>query len=256
MIFKGYPSKKSHNFLTLLLIVGMCLITVSCTKTEKEVDEALLFEKSFTEGTPDPKVKFPEDEFAKAKQLRKEQKPDSAEKILLSKIDAAKKSAVGTTKLGKYLVRLNNVLYDQGDFRDAITYGEIALKIFYAQPLEKRPLSPWFVNIHSYLAWSYESQVKFDKAEKHFKKAIQYSSSAPKAEVSDKWMKLLYQGLARTYKNQDKKEKWLKVRKLLFDKYKIPMPKEEKKAEKKGKDKSKASKKSKKSKKRKRSKKN
>ena len=228
MIFKGYSLNRNITFLALVLITGMCLILTGCTKSEKDVDEAELFEKSFTEGTPDPKVKFPEDEFARAKELRNEKKPDSAEKILLSKLDAAKKSAVGTTKLGKYLVRLNNVLYDQGDFRDAITYGEIALKIFYAQPLEKRPLAPWFVNIHTYLAWCYEAQTKFDKAEEHFLKAIQFSSSAPKAEVSDTWMKLLYMGLARTYKAQDKKDKWLKVHQHLFDKYKVPMPVEEK----------------------------
>lgn len=241
MISKGY-SWTGNRYIAVLVSIGFCLIAFGCTKADdKDVDEAVLFQKTFTEGVPDPKVEFPEEEFAKAKELRKEMKPDSAKKLLLSKLEAARKSSVGTTKLGKYLVRLNNVLFDQGDDPDALKYGEIALKIFYDQPLEKRPLAPWMVNIHSYLAMSYDRQGKFDEAIKHYQKALQVSHGAPKAEVSENWMKLLYNSLAEVYKKTDKKEAEMKVRKQMFTLYKIPIPKDEdeKEADKKNTDKKK-----------------
>ena len=211
----------------LVIAVSVSMTSFGCKKTTGEkVDQAVLFEKTFTEGEPDLTIEFPEEEFAQAKELRKEKKPGTAEKLLLSKLEVARKSSVGTTKLGKYLVRLNNVLFDQGNDRDAIKYGEIAQKIFYDQPLEKRPLAPWFVNIHSYLAMSYNRQLKYEEAEKHFKKAIQVSSNAPKAEVSESWMKLLYSSLADVYKAEGKKDAEMKVRERMFELYKIPIPKE------------------------------
>lgn len=211
----------------LVLAVSVSMTSFGCKKNAGEkVDQAVLFEKSFTEGEPDLTIEFPEEEFAQAKELRKEKKPGTAEKLLLSKLEVARKSSAGTTKLGKYLVRLNNVLFDQGNDRDAIKYGEIAQKIFYDQPLEKRPLAPWFVNIHSYLAMSYNRQLNYKEAEKHFKKAIQVSSNAPKAEVSESWMRLLYSSLADVYKAEGKKDAELKVRERMFELYKIPIPKD------------------------------
>ena len=237
MSLKGY-SWANKRFLVVIVTIGCCLVTFACTKADKgEVDESVLFEKTFTEGEPDLKVEFPEDTFAKAKDLRKEKKPQTAEKLLLNKLDQARKSSVGTTKLGKYLVRLNNVLFDQGKDEDATKYGEIALKIFYAQPLEKRPLAPWFSNIHSYLGMSYDRLAKYPEAEKHFLKAIKVSSAAPKAEVSETWMKLLYSGLAGVYKKQNKKEQELKVRQQMLKLYNIPIPKDEEEKESSDKDK-------------------
>ncbi len=227
MSIKGF-SWTGIRYLALSVAFVVSLVSFGCKKAGGDkADEAVQFEKSFTEGEPDLTIEFPEDEFARAKELRKDKKPDTAEKLLFSKLEAAKKSSVGTTKLGKYLVRLNNVLFDQGDDKNAIKYGEIALKIFYDQPLEKRPLAPWFVNIHSYLAMSYDRQRQLPEAEKHYLKAIQVSSNAPKAEVSESWMKLLYTHLADTYKAEGKKEAEKKVREQMFELYKIPIPKEE-----------------------------
>lgn len=181
-----------------------------------EVDktaENTAFEKEFLEGKPDVKATFPETEFAKAKELRTQKLPDSAAKLLLSKLNEAKASARGSTELGKYLVRLNNVLYDSGRDDEAIKYGEIASKLFYAQPLEKRPLPAWFVNIHSYLAQAYDRKRNYPAAERQYLKAIQMTGNATKAEVSDSWTKLLYDRLAYCYDAQGKKDKAEQVRK-------------------------------------------
>lgn len=177
-----------------------------------ETPENNAFEKDFLEGKPDLKATFPEAEFAKAKELRTQKLPDSAAKLLLSKLDQAKASARGTTELGKYLVRLNNVLFDSGRDDDAIKYGEIGSKLFYQQPLEKRPLPAWFVNIHSYLAQSYDRKRNYAAAERQYLKAIQMTGNATKAEVSPVWSKLLYDRLAYCYEAQGKKEKAEQVR--------------------------------------------
>lgn len=180
--------------------------------SETETAEDTAFEKEFLEGKPDVKATFPEAEFAKAKELRNQKLPDSAAKLLLSKLDEAKASARGTTELGKYLVRLNNVLFDSGRDDDAIKYGEIASKLFYAQPLEKRPLPAWFVNIHSYLAQSYDRKKNYAAAERQYLKAIQMTGNATKAEVASAWSKLLYDRLAYCYEAQGKKDKAEQVR--------------------------------------------
>ncbi len=179
---------------------------------QEATQEESKFEKDFLEGKPDVNTAFPEAEFAKAKDLRTQKLPDSAAKLLLSKLDQAKESARGTTELGKYLVRLNNVLFDCGRDDEAIKYGEIASKLFYAQPLEKRPLPAWFVNIHSYLAQAYDRKHQWSQAEKQYLKAISMSSSATKAEVADVWRKLLYNRLAICYENQGKKKQADQVR--------------------------------------------
>jgi len=181
--------------------------------SEVENTETTAFEKDFLEGKPDVKATFPETEFAKAKELRTKKLPDSAAKLLLSKLDDAKASGRGTAELGKYLVRLNNVLFDSGRDDEAIKYGEVGSKLFYAQPLEKRPLPAWFVNIHSYLAQSYDRKRNFAAAERQYLKAIQMTGNATKAEVSDAWTKLLYERLAYCYDVQGKKDKAEQVRK-------------------------------------------
>ena len=118
-------------------------------ETTGPTDDKKEFQDSFIQGAPDPTKTFPEAEFAKAKELKNEHKLDTAEKLLLSKLDDAKVAARNTTQLGQYLVRLNNILYDEGKDNDATKYGEVAVMIFNNQPMEKRPVAPWYVNIHS-----------------------------------------------------------------------------------------------------------
>ncbi len=214
-----------QSFLSFCLSGSLALASVSILvqlsgcggpKEQKETEttpQDTAFEKDFLEGKPDVKAVFPEAEFAKAKELRTKKLPDSAAKLLLSKLDDAKASARGTTELGKYLVRLNNVLFDSGRDDESIKYGEVASKLFYAQPLEKRPLPAWFVNIHSYLAQAYDRKRNYAAAERQYLKAIQMTGNATKAEVSDAWTKLLYDRLAFCYESEGKKDKAEQVRK-------------------------------------------
>ncbi|MBZ0188081.1 MAG: tetratricopeptide repeat protein [Candidatus Obscuribacterales bacterium] len=204
--------------LSLTLILCFCFTSFGCAQKKAVLDsDGTLYEKTFTEGEPNLKVEFPEDAFEKAKVYMDESKYLMAEKILMNKLDDAKEAGRGTVRLGKYLVRLNNCLRNQGKDSEAIKFGEIALKIFYNQPLDKRPLAPWFVNIHSYLALSYDRQSKYDKAVEHYLKAIQDAAAAPKAEISPLWMKLLYEQLAGCYEKQNKKEAAEKIREKLAE---------------------------------------
>jgi tetratricopeptide (TPR) repeat protein len=173
------------------------------------------FVDSFTKGEPDTTVTFPEAELAKAKELHKQKKFNTAEKLLMSKLENARLSGRGTTQLGQYLVRLNNVFFDEGNDVQAVKYGEIAQKLFYDQPIAKRPIAPWFVNLHSYLGMSYERMGRQKDAEKQFQSAIRIATNAPRAEVADAWMKLLYQRLAACFDAQKKPEQAKKVRESL-----------------------------------------
>lgn len=182
---------------------------------EKQADQSnseQAFIDSFCVGDPDMSVTFPEKELAEAKQLHKEKKYNTAEKILMSHLEDARNAGRGTTQLGQYLTRLNNILYDESKDSEAVKYGEIAQKLFYAQPFSKRPIAPWFVNLHSYLGMSYERMGKFKEAEKQFQSAIRIASTAPRAEVADAWMKLLYDRLAACFDAQKKPEQAKKVR--------------------------------------------
>jgi tetratricopeptide (TPR) repeat protein len=195
----------------LMAAVSLCMSISGC-KPPEVVDEDKAFEESFTKGEPDLKIEFPEKEYINAKELRAQKKSQQASKLLLSKLEDARMAGRGTTRLGLYLVRLNNVLYDSAQDRDAIKYGEIAVAIFRDQPLEKRPMAAQFVNVHSYLGFSYERLGKWAEAERNYLKAIQVASGAPKAEVSQNWIKLLYDHLAIAYKAQNKPEFEKKVR--------------------------------------------
>lgn len=201
---------RSNYQKTICLALSGCFIIASaltgCTPEAPPVDEKKAFQDTFIVGTPDVTVTFPEAEFAEAKKLKDARKFDSAEKLLMSKLDDAKVSARGTTQLGQYLVRLNNILFEEGKDKQAIQYGEVAEIIFYNQPIEKRPVAPWFVNIHSYLGMSYERLHDYANAEKSLKKAISIASGAPKAEVQPSWIKLIYQRLAAVYDAQKKKK--------------------------------------------------
>jgi len=191
-------------------------VVTGCTPAEKpKVDEKQAFMDSFCKGEPDLTVTFPEAEFAKAKELQKGKKLNTAEKMMMDKLEDARISARGTTQLGQYLVRLNNILFEQGKDQQAVKYGEIAQKIFYDQPIAKRPIAPWFVNVHSYLGMSYERMGRYKDAEKQFQSAIRIATNAPRAEVADSWMNLLYQRLAACFDAQKKPDQAKKVRESL-----------------------------------------
>ncbi len=209
-----FTSRKPERveYTALYFLVAVLFVLTGCQpETEIPIDADQAFVEGFTKGTPDPDTPFPETEFAQAKQFRADHKLYTAEKLLLDKIEQAKTSAVGQTQLGQYLVRLTDILHDQGKDIEAIKYGEIALKIFYNQPMEKRPIVATFVNVHSYLGFSYERQRRYAEAEKHLLKALSLASSAPRAEVSDKWVGLLYNRLAEVYRAQKKNDQAQKV---------------------------------------------
>lgn len=195
---------------------GLVFVIAGCApKPPEKIDEQQAFIDSFTKGTPDITVPFPEAEFAKAKELKEQKKLNTAEKLMMDKLEDARVAARGTTQLGQYLVRLNNILFEEGKDVQAVKYGEIAIKIFYDQPMAKRPIAPWFVNIHSYLGMSYERMNRYPEAEKQFQSAIRIASNAPRAEVADAWMNLLYQRLAACFDAQKKPEQAKKVRESL-----------------------------------------
>ncbi|MDZ4832887.1 MAG: tetratricopeptide repeat protein [Candidatus Melainabacteria bacterium] len=199
-----------------------CLIVLATTLTgcgpEKKIDQVnpdQVFSDGFTKGDPDLTVTFPEADLEKAKELHKQKKLQTAEKILMGKLEDARVAGKGTTQLGQYLTRLNNVLFDEGKDVQALKYGEVAQAIFYQQPIAKRPIAPWFVNLHSYLGMSYERLGKYKDAEKQFQSAIRIATNAPRAEVTDAWMNLLYQRLAACFDAQKKPDQAKKVRESL-----------------------------------------
>lgn len=154
------------------------------------------FMETYTEKKPQESVKFPEQEFEKAKTLRKAGKSKEAEKLLLTHLNQARKSASGQIKLAKYLVRLNNVCFDQGKDGEAILFGEIASKIFDQQsdPDILRSLLGWNTGLHSYLAMSYQRHGQWIPADKHYERAIQYADITPNKIVSEKWKVLIQRG--------------------------------------------------------------
>lgn len=197
---------------TLYFLVSLLFVLTGCNpEVEVPIDSDQAWVESFTQGTPDPNTPFPESEFAQAKQLKNERKLYTAEKLLLDKIEQAKSSARGQTELGRYCVRLANVLHEEGKDVEAVKYGEIAVRIFYAQRMERRPITTAFINIHTILGLSYERMRRYADAEKHLLKALSLASSAPRAEVSDMWLALLYNRLAEVYKAQKKMDQAKKV---------------------------------------------
>ncbi len=154
-----------------------------------------VFESQFIEAKPDQSVMFPQEAFDQAKYLRKERKFSAAEALLKNHLAEARKSSAGKPELGKYLVRLNNVLFDQAKDGEAIVFGEIACKIFDRQPEEvKKELVNWNAAAHSYLAMSYDRRNHLSLAEKHYARAIDYADQTD--SVSESWKKLLKKGQA------------------------------------------------------------
>lgn len=154
-----------------------------------------VFDTQYTEGTPDKSVKFPQEAFEQAKALRKQKKSKEAEALLKKNLDEARKAAVGQPRLAKYLVRLNNVLFDQGKDSEAIIFGEIACQIFDAQdPKEFKNFENWNSAIHSYLAMSYDRRGRLNMAQSHYVRAIDYSKRG--TNVTSAWRSLLEKSLA------------------------------------------------------------
>jgi|GEM_PF-2171144 len=177
----------------------------------KKNNELLLasFEKAYLEGSPDKSAAFPTDAFDKAKELKLTDS-EKAKELLLTNLPAAAKAAPGSLELAKYLVRLNNVLFAQGNDSAAIKYGEVALKILAREKADNQELVPWLVNVESYLAMSYERLGYKEKVEKnstralalarqateHYREAIKLAKEAPAGKVTGKWMDILQKGLA------------------------------------------------------------
>lgn len=150
-----------------------------------------LNEMEYVGGDPDKGTRFPIEIFEMAKQLKTEKKYSQAEGLLLSNLEQARKAARGTDMLGKYLVRLNNIFFDQGNDTEAVKYGEVASKILTKNYYRSRDSIGWLVNVESYLAMSYSRLGKFDKAVKKYTEAITLSEKAPKGKVSDSWIETL-----------------------------------------------------------------
>ena len=152
--------------------------------------------KSYTEhdylmGKPDKEVEFPQEAFEQAKALKKEKKLDEAADLLLLNLDKARRAGRGTTRLGKYLLRLNNILFGQGKDEKAIKYGKIGLKLITKDYKNADQLSGWMVNGQSHLAMSFDRQRKFKNALKLYSEAIESANQAPEGKVSKTWLKFL-----------------------------------------------------------------
>lgn len=165
------------------------------------------FEEPFLKGQIDSAVSFPQKAFEEANVL-KVTAPDKAAQLLQDNLESARKSSCGTEQLGKYLVRLNNVLFAQGKDFSAIAYGEIARKLLTknhtAQTL------PSLVNVESYLAMSNERQAFKALQEKNFAlyrsltgrskenyiEAIRLAKEAPSGKISPAWFKTIQTGLS------------------------------------------------------------
>lgn len=181
----------------VFIIIGFGQTQKTLAKPEKpEKSAKSAKKKSYTEhdylmGEPDKDVQFPQDAFEQAKVLKKEKKLDEAADLLLLNLDKARKAGRGTTKLGKYLLRLNNILFRQGKDKKAIKYGEIGLKLITKDYKNAEQLSGWMVNGQSHLAMSFERQGKLKNALKMYSESIESATQAPEGKVSKTWLKFL-----------------------------------------------------------------
>lgn len=160
---------------------------------KKKKKKKKLTELDYLLGDPDRSLTFPAEAFDQAKELKKEKRLEEAEDLMLNHLELARKAGKGTTKLGKYLIRLNNILFARGKDKAAIKYGEIGVKLLAKDYAHAKELSGWLVNGQSYLAMSYSRQKKYKKAIKNFEDAIQSAETAPEGKVSPAWIKSLKQ---------------------------------------------------------------
>jgi hypothetical protein len=174
-----------------------------------------LDEKKFISGKPNPAIPFPEEEFQLGRKLLLQKKYSEGEKVLKSKLDQAAQSATGQTKLGQYLVRLNNNLFAEGKTEESLKYAILASKIFYNQPPVQRPVPMWFFNVHLRQGLGYKLIGKNAESETHLRKAINVAASAPRGQVEFPWHRLCYTELIDTLERQKKKTQADIVRKDL-----------------------------------------
>lgn len=162
-------------------------------------------QKRFVDNAADTTVKFPEAEFQEGRKFLQQQKPADGERVLKSKLDDAVKSAAGQTRLGQYCVRLNNNLFMEDKHKEALKYNILAMRIFYKQSPEQRPLPFWFFNVHLYQAMGYKKLRMWPEAEKQYRKAINIAASAPTGQIDFNWYRLCYLELIDTLLIEKKK---------------------------------------------------
>ena len=148
-------------------------------------------ERDYILGNPDASVRYPQEAFDLAGQLKSQRKFSDAEGILLDHLNQARKAAPGTDKLGQYMVRLNNVLFDGGKDDLAIKYGEIASKILNKNFYRSKDSIGWLVNIESYLAMGYNRKHQYKEAVQKYTDAIKLAETAPSGKVSSSWIETL-----------------------------------------------------------------
>lgn len=160
------------------------------TKSSEDMFVTAADEKRFVTDSADTKVAFPEAEFVKGRKLIDQLNVAEAEKVLMSKLDDAVKSAAGETKLGQYCARISTALHMEGKEKESLKYAILAGHIFYKQPAEKRPLPRWFFNVHLHQGLGYKKLRMYPEAEKQLRKAINFASSAPAGQVDWNWHRL------------------------------------------------------------------
>ena len=177
----------------------------------------------FVNGTPDNAVKFPEDAFVKGREDLLALKFADSEKVLREGMDAAVKSSAGQTKLGQYCIRMNNALYEEHKYKEALKYAILASRIFYKQPAEQRPVPLWFFNANMHEGFCYKYLGIYPEAEKQLRKAINVAGSAPAGQVDWRFHRLCYIELFDTLNKDHKAGEAKQVKeemKLLEDKHK------------------------------------
>jgi hypothetical protein len=163
-------------------------------------------EKFLKPRTKPSTVEFPEAEFQEGRKLLMQQKPEQGAKVLLSKLDQAAEAAAGQTKLGQYLVRVNNNLFRINKLKEAQKYSILAARIFYAQPPEKRPTPMWFFNVHFRQGLGYKYLGFNKQAELQLRKAVNIASAAPSGQIDWYWHRLVYAELLDTLQREKKTE--------------------------------------------------
>ena len=177
---------------------------VAQAKSSEDMFVTAAEEKRFVTDSPDTKVTFPEAEFVKGRKLIDQLNVAEAEKVLMSKLDDAVKSAAGETKLGQYCARISTALHMEGKEKESLKYAILAGHIFYKQPTEKRPLPRWFFNVHLHQGLGYKKLRMFPEAEKQLRKAINFASSAPAGQVDWNWHRLCLVELIDTLGHEKK----------------------------------------------------
>ena len=149
----------------------------------------VLNEQDYAGGLPDERVKFPSEVFEKAKELKSQKRYVEAEEIMLANLDQARRSSRGTPMMGKYLIRLNNILFDLGKTDESISAGEIGARILAKS--DSSELITWKVNGESYLGFAYQRKRDFPRAVQKYREALRLAGQAPTGTITPAWMETL-----------------------------------------------------------------